>query len=302
MSAVDVHAVVEGPPDAPVVVLSPSLGSTNAMWDPQARELSRSYRVVRYDPRGHGRSPVPPGPYDLPDLAEDVVALLERLDVGSAHYVGLSLGGMTGMALAAAHPERVRSLVLCSTSALLGPATMWAERAAAVRAEGTASIAETVVSRWLTPGYAAEHPDLVARLRAMVADVPDEGYAACCGAIERMDLRADLPRITAPTLVVAGAQDPATPPEHAARIAEGIAGARVELLDPAAHLANLEQPDAVTALTQQPVAAPGGAAACPSPAPGGTPPAAPGTGCGERCSATRTSTARRRPPPRSTSR
>jgi 3-oxoadipate enol-lactonase len=261
MSAVDVHAVVEGPPDAPVVVLSPSLGSTNAMWDPQARELSRSYRVVRYDPRGHGRSPVPPGPYDLPDLAEDVVALLDRLDVGSAHYVGLSLGGMTGMALAAAHPERVRSLVLCSTSALLGPATMWAERAAAVRAEGTASIAETVVSRWLTPGYAAEHPDLVARLRAMVADVPDEGYAACCGAIERMDLRADLQRITAPTLVVAGAQDPATPPEHAARIAEGISGARVELLDPAAHLANLEQPDAVTALIQQHVAATEGAAA-----------------------------------------
>jgi len=261
MSAVDVHAVVEGPPDAPVVVLSPSLGSTHAMWDPQVREFSRSYRVVRYDPRGHGRSPVPPGPYDLPDLAEDVVALLDRLDVGSVHYVGLSLGGMTGMALAAAHPDRVRSLVLCCTSALLGPATMWAERAAAVRAEGTASIAETVVSRWLTPGYAAEHPDLVARLRAMVADVPDEGYAACCGAIERMDLRADLPRITAPTLVVAGAQDPATPPEHAARIAEGIAGARVELLDPAAHLANLEQPDAVTALIQQHVAVTEGAAA-----------------------------------------
>ena len=261
MSAVDVHAVVEGPPDAPVVVLSPSLGSTNAMWDAQAGALSRSYRVVRYDPRGHGRSPVPPGPYDLPDLAEDVVALLDRLDVGSAHYVGLSLGGMTGMALAAAHPERVRSLVLCCTSALLGPATMWAERAAAVRSGGTASIADAVVSRWLTPGYAAQHPDLVDRLGAMVAGIPDDGYAACCGAIERMDLRADLPRISAPTLVVAGAQDPATPPDHAARIAEGIAGARVEVLDPAAHVANLEQPDAVTALIHEHVATAEGAAA-----------------------------------------
>jgi 3-oxoadipate enol-lactonase len=164
------------------------------------------------------------------------------------------------MALAATHPERVRSLVLCCTSARLGPASMWAERAAAARSAGTGSIAEAVVARWLTPGYAERHPDLVADLREMVAAVPDEGYAACCGAIERMDLRADLPRITAPTLVVAGAQDPATPPEHAARIAEGIRGARVEVLDPAAHLANLEQPDAVTALVREHVSAVEGAA------------------------------------------
>ena len=248
MSAVDVQALAEGPEDAPVLVLSPSLGSTWEMWDAQAGVLAVRFRVLRYDPRGHGRSPVPPAPYEIADLADDVVRLLDRHDVETAHFCGLSLGGMTGMALAAAHPERVARLVLCCTSARLGPPEAWAERAATVRREGTGAIAEAVVSRWVTPGFAVEHPDLVRRLRAMVAATPDGGYAACCGAIERMDLREALPRIGAPTLVVAGREDPATPPEQAQRIAEGIPGARVEVLSPAAHLANVEQPDALTAL------------------------------------------------------
>jgi 3-oxoadipate enol-lactonase len=204
--------------------------------------------VVRYDPRGHGASPVPPGPYELADLAGDVVALLDRLGVEAADFCGLSLGGMTGMALAAAHPHRVRRLVLCCTSAQLGPPSMWADRAATVRRHGTAAIADAVVSRWVTPGYAARHPDVVADLRAMVAAVPDEGYAACCGAVERMDLRDLLPGITARTLVIAGEQDPATPPAHAELIAAGVPDARVAVLSPAAHLANVEQPEAVTRL------------------------------------------------------
>jgi 3-oxoadipate enol-lactonase len=248
MTPVDVHAAIDGPADAPVVVLSPSLGATLGMWDPQVDALAQRFRVVRYDPRGHGRSPVPAGPYEIADLAEDVVRLLDRHDIARAHYCGLSLGGMTGIALAADHPDRVERLVLCSTTAQFPSPEPWVERAATVRAEGTAAVAGSVVGRWLTADFAATHPEIVTRLRTMIEQTPDEGYAACCGAIERMDLRAALARIAAPTLVVSGEQDQATPPEFLRRIADAIPGSRLKLLSPAAHLANIEQADTVTQL------------------------------------------------------
>ncbi|WP_410591652.1 3-oxoadipate enol-lactonase [Amycolatopsis sp. lyj-23] len=244
MSAVKLHRVAEGPADGPVVVFGGSLGSDLRMWEPQVAPLvQRGFRVVRYDTRGHGASPVPPGPYELDDLGADVLALLDELGVERAHLVGLSLGGMTGMWLGIHAPERVASLVLCCTSAKLGPPSMWAERARTVRAEGTAAVAEAGVSRWLTGGYRERHPDRAEFLRAMIAAVPAEGYAACCGVIERMDLLDLLPKITAPTLVIAGADDPATSPEeHARPIAEGIPGARLEVVADAAHLGSYEQP------------------------------------------------------------
>ncbi|TYB39700.1 3-oxoadipate enol-lactonase [Micromonospora sp. AP08] len=245
---VDVHAVVEGPEGAPVVVLSPSLGSTHAMWEPQAVSLRDRFRVVRYDHRGHGESPVPPGPYELADLGADVLRLLDRLEVQAAHFCGLSLGGMTGMWLAAHAPERVRRLVLCCTSARLGPPEFWAERADLVRREGTAAVADGVVTRWFTPGWVRSHPEVVRDMQAMVAATPAEGYASCCSAIRRMDLTDALPRIRAKTLVIAGYEDPSTPPEHSHAIAEGIRDARLEVLSPAAHLANVEQPEALTRL------------------------------------------------------
>jgi 3-oxoadipate enol-lactonase len=247
--SVQVHHVIEGPADGDVVVLSGSLGSNLSMWEPQVRPLTDAgFRVVRYDHRGHGRSPVPRGPYELADIGRDVIALLDTLGVERAHLVGLSLGGMTGMWLGANAADRIASLVLCCTSAQLGPAQMWAERAEAVRACGTAAIADAGVSRWVTPGYAEAHPGRVAALREMIVTTPDEGYAACCGAIERMDLLGELPRISAPTLVIAGADDPSTPPEHAERIVEGVPGARMEIVDGAAHLGNTERPEEFTEL------------------------------------------------------
>ena len=247
MTAVEVHAEVEGPAGAPVVLLAGSLGSTLAMWDPQVPALAQRFRVVRYDTRGHGRSPVPPGPYVLDDLVDDAVALLDRLGVVRAHVVGLSLGGMTAMRLAAREPQRVDRLALLCTSALLGPASAWAERACLVRARGTAAVAETVVERWFTPVLRAQNPALVQRMQRMVADTPAEGYASCCSAIETMDLREDLSRIAAPTLAVAGADDPATPPEHLAAVADAVPGGRLLVLPQAAHLANVEQTAAVDA-------------------------------------------------------
>ncbi len=247
MTAVEVHFVEEGPADAPVVLMAGSLGSSLEMWDPQVRALAARFRVVRYDARGHGRSPVPPGPYVIDDLVDDAVALLDRLGVERAHVVGLSLGGMTAMRLAAREPVRVDRIGLLCTSARFASPEPWAERARTVRAEGTAAIADAVVARWFTDELRQGSPALVQRMREMVASTSAEGYASCCAAIQAMDLREDLGRIAAPVLAIAGADDPATPPEHLAAIVDAVPGARLLVLPQAAHLANVEQSMAVDA-------------------------------------------------------
>jgi len=249
MRPVRLHHIVEGPPDAPAIVLGGSLGSALAMWDPQVPALADRFRVIRYDHRGHGWSPVPPGPYELADLGADVLSLMDELGVQWAHHVGLSLGGMVATWLAAHAPERVDRLALLCTSALLGPPQRWSDRAAAVRAASdTGAVADAVVAGWFTPGYAAREPERVAAARAMIAATPADGYAACCGAIERMDLTGDLAAVAAPTLVIAGAEDQAAPIVHAERLAAGIRGARLAAVPDAAHVANLEQAEAVTKL------------------------------------------------------
>lgn len=249
-SPVEVAYSLEAAPgvaaDAPAVVLSNSLGSTRAMWNAQVAELAQRFRVVRYDTRGHGASPVAVGPYTIDDLVDDVVVLLDRLGLESAHFVGLSLGGMTGMRLAARHPGRVDRLAVLCTSPLLGPPAAWHERAALVRASGTEAVAEAVVSRWYTAGFHAREPARIAAARAMVAATPAEGYSSCCEAIATMDLTADLPAIAAPTLAIAGAEDPATPPPHLLRIANAVPDGRLLIVPDSAHLANDEQPSVVT--------------------------------------------------------
>ncbi|QFZ19536.1 3-oxoadipate enol-lactonase [Saccharothrix syringae] len=245
---VDLHFTEHGPADGPTVLLSGSLGSNLDMWDPQAEPLAAAgFRVVRLDHRGHGKSPVPPGPYRLADLAGDATALLDRLGVRRAHWVGLSLGGMVGMWLAAHRPDRVATLALCCTSTAPGPPEGWLDRAATVRAEGTVAIADAAVARWFTPGWRAANPDRTAHHRAMIAATPAEGYASCCTAIATMRLTGVLPRITAPTLVLSGAEDPATPPDHGERIARAVPGAALEVVPGAAHLGNVEQPGRFTA-------------------------------------------------------
>lgn len=247
MSAVEVHAVVSGRADGPAVVLSNSLGSTHRMWDAQLADLERHFRVVRYDTRGHGGSPVPDGPYLIDDLADDLVALLDRLGIATAHLVGLSLGGMTVMRVAIRNPERVQRLALLCTGAQLPPASAWTDRAATVRAQGSAAVAAVVVQRWFTPAYLAAHPDVRSAHEQMVTATPAEGYAACCEAIAELDLREQLSTITAPTLAVAGADDPATPPAKLEEIVAGIPGSRLLTVPHAAHLANAEQPAIITA-------------------------------------------------------
>jgi 3-oxoadipate enol-lactonase len=247
MTSVSVPYRIDGPADAPVVVLSNSIGSTSDMWEPQVPALAERYRVVRYETRGHAGAPVPAGPYALADLGGDVLALLDRLGVERAHFAGLSLGGMTGMWLGVNAPDRVDRLSLLCTSAMLARDTDWPARAALVREQGTGAIAAATVERWFTEGFIAAHPDEAARWRATIADTPSEGYAGCAEAIGSMDLEEDIRAIRAPTLVIAGRQDPATPPPHAELIASRIPGARLEIVD-GAHLSNYERSDEVTQL------------------------------------------------------
>ncbi len=251
---------VRGDYAAPALVLGSSLGATRAMWDPQHEALAGRLRVVRYDHPGHGTSPAPEAGMTLEDLGRSVLELADRLELQRFSYAGLSLGGMVGMWLAVHAPDRVDRLALLCTSAYLPPASMWHERAAAVRAAGTcAAISESVVGRWFTPDFAARHPDVVASFTATLDHVDPEGYATCCEAIAAMDQREQLGRITAATLVIGGAQDLPTPPEgHSDVIAKAVPGAVLVTLSPAAHLASVEQPRPVTALLLDHVTAPDG--------------------------------------------
>ncbi|MEQ4300242.1 3-oxoadipate enol-lactonase [Plantactinospora sp. B6F1] len=239
------HACVDGPAEAPTLLLGSSLGTSAAMWRPQVPALTRRHRVVRYDHLGHGDSDVPTGPYTIADLGHAVLRLLDELDLPRVSYAGLSLGGMVGMWLAANAPDRVDRLVLLCTSAWLGPARGWRDRAAATRTGGLEAVADAVLGRWFTRGFAASHPGVVAAYRSMLTATPVEGYAGCCEAIAGMDLRADLARITAPTLVIAGGDDPAIPLGHARLLAERIPDAGLRVVGDAAHLASVERPEQV---------------------------------------------------------
>ncbi len=244
-STVELHYLLEGPEDAPTLVLSNSLGTTLEMWDEQAPALSERFRLLRYDHRGHGSSPVRLGPYNIEDLGRDVLVLLDRLEVERFSFCGLSIGGMVGMWLAGETPERVESLVLCCTSARFAPGT-FESRAQTVRAEGVGAIADAVVERWFTPAFREGRPEVAEWARRMLLETPAEGYAGCCEAVRDADLSGRLGTISAPTLVVAGADDPAAPPEEAGLIRDSIPNASLEVIPDAAHLANIEQPEAVT--------------------------------------------------------
>lgn len=234
-----------GPADAPVVVFSNSIGTRLEMWDRQAQALSGRYRVLRYDTRGHGRSEVIDQPVTLDDLAEDLVGLLDGLHIAKVHMVGLSLGGMTGQTMGFRHPERLKSLTLMATAAIMPQRDMWDERIRIARGEGCGPLTEAMMRRWFTAESLSKYPELAASIGARFADNSGIGYAVCCEAIRDMDLRPNLPRITAPTLMISGAQDPATPVADGSAIASAIPGAEFIVVPRAAHLLNIEQAEIV---------------------------------------------------------
>jgi 3-oxoadipate enol-lactonase len=245
---VTLHYRLDGPHGAPPLVLCNSLGTTLEMWDAQVADLSAQFRLTRYDQRGHGRSPVPPGPYSIEDLGRDALGLLDDLGIERTSFCGLSIGGMVGMWLASEAPERIDRLVLCSTAPTLPPREQWLERAATVRADGVSAIADAAVDRWFTPLA----PDsLRETFRTMLVETPAEGYAGCCEALAQFDMRGQLDAITAPTLVIAGEDDPVGTPERAGAVGEEIEGSHVVILPEARHLAAVEQADAVTRELEQ---------------------------------------------------
>jgi 3-oxoadipate enol-lactonase len=249
MTTVALHHKISGPADAPPLLLGGSLGTTLAMWAPQVEALSDWLRIVAFDHRGHGSSPVPEGPYTIAEMGQDVIALMDELGLERVSYCGLSIGGMVGQWLAGNNPERVENLILIATSAYLGAPDPWIERAETVRRAGTVEvIADAVVARWFTPEWAAQHEEIVKVHRQMLATSPVEGYASCCEAIAGLDLRDELPRITAPTLVISGAEDHAIPPVHQEAIAAGISGARLESIADAAHIPTVQHPPRVNEL------------------------------------------------------
>lgn len=233
---------LDGPADAPVVVLSNSLGTALEMWTPQLPALAGRFRVLRYDGRGHGDSDAPPGGYSLDRLGRDVLELLDGLGLDRVHFCGLSLGGMLGQWLAVRAPERIDRLVLANTAAYMGPPAGWQERIDTVLRDGMGAVAEATLGRWFTAAFRERAPEVVAGVRGRFLATSVTGYAGCCAAIRDMDLRPTAPLIARPSLLVAGTADPSTPPERSDEIARAMrADARVVLLE-AAHLSNVEQP------------------------------------------------------------
>ena len=247
VNGVDLYYELSGPTGAPVAVFSNSLGTTLAMWDAVIPALRGRYRVLRYDTRGHGRSQVLDQPITMDDLAADLIGLFDGLEITQAHVVGLSLGGMTGQALASRYPDRVISLTLMATTAYMPTQASWDERASLVRAQGTAAIVEATMGRWFTPHYPERARERVSPVREVFIGIDPTGYAVCCNAIGRMDLRPIIHQITAPTLVIAGADDPATPVAMSEEIRSSVPGAEMVVLPQAAHLLAVEQAERVGA-------------------------------------------------------
>jgi len=242
-----IHYRFDGEDGRPVLLLSNSLGATLDMWDPQLDALTGHFRLLRYDNRGHGASDVPEGPYTIERIARDALELIEALEVGPVAFCGLSMGGMVGLWLGANAPDRVKRAVLANTSCHFGQPDLWNQRIALVESEGMQAVAEGVIQRWLTRNYIDEHPVMTAKLLAMIAGTPPNGYMAAASAVRDVDFRDSLAQVSSPVLVIAGALDPATPPAMAETIVEGVPNARLAILD-AAHLSNVEKADEFNSL------------------------------------------------------
>jgi 3-oxoadipate enol-lactonase len=236
---------IEGNERAPVLMLSNSLGTNLHMWDDQAAEFAKHFRLIRYDRRGHGKSGTTRGPYSFDRFGRDILAILDALKIKTMNWCGLSMGGMDGQWLGANAPDRVEKLVLANTNFHYADKAPWADRIKFVRENGLEKLVGPNMERWFTKGFRDANPQVMARMTKMFVGGNRDGYIACVEAIRDMDFRASNPRITKPTLVIVGTHDPATPPAAGEEIARQIKGAKVVALE-AAHISNIEQPKAFT--------------------------------------------------------
>ncbi|GLU47267.1 alpha/beta fold hydrolase [Nocardiopsis ansamitocini] len=248
MTVVPLQYRFDGPRNAPVVVLIPALGAKWSMWEPQMPELTRSLRVLRVNHRGHGDSPAPSGAYSLQELGGDLLSLVDHCELEQVSVVGAGLGAMVGLWAAAAEPSRVTRLALMSSTSWAPRDHRWRRLAAEARASGTVGVSDAVTRSWFTPLFREQRPDIVSRFVEEFERVGSDGYAGCCDAVSDLDHRAMAAKVQAATLVVSAAHDPETPPGHGRRLARAIPGARFELVNGAAHLANIERSDRVNDL------------------------------------------------------
>jgi len=245
-----INVQIDGPQDAPALVLSNSLGTNLSMWDDQAKALSGEFRVIRYDQRGHGKSGAPKGPYTIDRLGQDVIAILDNLKIAKAHFVGLSMGGSTGMWLARMAPGRFTKIILSNTGARISTQDVWNARIASVLSKGMTAVIDTTLERWFSNDSHKRNLPAISAVRKMLMTTPAHGYAGCSAAIRDCDQRWGIGAVKLPTLVIIGTLDPGTPPASGEEIASRIRGAKVARLE-AAHLSNLEKSEAFTAEVQK---------------------------------------------------
>ncbi|MBK5102736.1 MAG: 3-oxoadipate enol-lactonase [Burkholderiales bacterium] len=243
-NGIDVNYEIEG--EGPWLTMSHSLACNLHMWDEEAKRLSKRYKVLRYDTRGHGASGAPAGAYTLELLADDLHALLQGLGVQSTHFVGLSMGGMIGQTYALKYPGMFKSLALCDTTSRYPAeaAGLWTERIKTVEAQGMEALVESTLARWFTEPFRKSHPQVVDKVAAMIRATPVPGYVGCSHAIPKINLTARLKEIACPVVVIVGKDDPGTPVAMAEEIHQALPGSKLVIIPSAAHLSNLEQPDA----------------------------------------------------------
>jgi 3-oxoadipate enol-lactonase len=242
-NGVRINVALSGSTSGPVVLLSHSLATSLDLWLPQLAVLEPRFRVLRYDTRGHGASDAPQGAYTLAQLADDAVAVMDAFDIETAHWVGISMGGMIGQAVALNHAERLRSLVLCDTAAAVPSEAqaLWKQRIDKARGEGMTALADETLQRWFTPPYLAKDPRGVRSIRGMILSTPVSGFIGCSEAIRQLDFLERLGDIRLPTLIIVGEQDPGTPVVNSEAIHNRIKDSRLEIIPSAAHLCNVEQ-------------------------------------------------------------
>jgi 3-oxoadipate enol-lactonase len=246
VNGISVHYTLEGPASGPVITMSNSLASNLSMWEPQMPVLTSRYRVLRYDTRGHGGTEATAGPYSLDELSEDVRALLRALGITRTHFIGLSMGGMIGQIIAIKYPQMLQSLVLCDTMSRVPTEAkpMWDDRIHTAETGGMEPLVEPTLARWFTEPFRQKSSPVLDQVRTMIRSTPPRGYTGCCHAIAALNLTDHLKAITLPTLIIVGEDDPATPVAASHVIHEQIRGSELVILKSAAHLSNLEQPEA----------------------------------------------------------
>ena len=236
-----IHYTLSGQSDLPVLLMSHALGTNLTLWDHQAQALQGSFRILRYDSRGHGRSPADHGPYTISLLASDALGLLDELGVTRAHFCGISMGGLVGQFLAIHHPERITSLVLSNTAARIGTREKWDRRIQEVTEAGIPSVLGEVLEGWFSARFRSMHPPVADTLARALKETSPEGYIGCCHALRDADLSELIERVNAPTLIIAGTEDQATTLETSRFLQQKIRGSELIVFE-CAHLACAEAP------------------------------------------------------------